>query len=67
MTHGLNAETIELLEQTIRNDITAGDYDGARIILARRGEVALDATLGWAEPVPPAVPWKRTGSSGCCR
>lgn len=49
MTHGLNAETIELLEQTIRNDISAGDYDGARIIVARHGEVALDATLGWAD------------------
>lgn len=49
MTHGLNTETLELLEQTIRNDITAGDYDGARIILARHGEVALDATLGWAD------------------
>lgn len=49
MTHGLNAETIDLLEQTIRNDISAGDYDGARIIVARHGEVALDATLGWAD------------------
>jgi CubicO group peptidase (beta-lactamase class C family) len=49
MTHGLNAETLGLLEQTIRNDISAGDYDGARIILARHGEVALDATLGWAD------------------
>lgn len=49
MTHGLNAETIDLLEQTIRNDISAGDYDGARIIVARHGEVALDASLGWAD------------------
>ena len=49
MTHGLNAETIGLLEQTIRNDIGAGDYDGARVIVARHGEVALDATLGWAD------------------
>jgi CubicO group peptidase (beta-lactamase class C family) len=49
MTHGLNAETLGLLEQTIRNDISAGDYDGARIIVARHGEVALDATLGWAD------------------
>ncbi|MDR7084266.1 CubicO group peptidase (beta-lactamase class C family) [Arthrobacter ginsengisoli] len=49
MTHGLNAETIGLLEQTIRNDISAGDYDGARIIVARHGEIALDATLGWAD------------------
>lgn len=49
MTHGLNAETIGLLEQTIRNDISAGDYDGARIIVARHGEVALDGTLGWAD------------------
>jgi CubicO group peptidase (beta-lactamase class C family) len=49
MTHGLNAETIGLLEQTIRNDIGAGDDDGARVIVARHGEVALDATLGWAD------------------
>jgi len=49
MTHGLNAETLDLLEQTIRNDISSGDYDGARIIVARHGEVALDATLGWAD------------------
>lgn len=49
MTHGLNAETLGLLEQTIGNDISAGDYDGARIIVARHGEIALDATLGWAD------------------
>lgn len=49
MTHALNPETLELLESTIRNDISAGDYDGARIIVARHGEVGLDATLGWAD------------------
>jgi CubicO group peptidase (beta-lactamase class C family) len=49
MSHDLNPETLELLETTIRNDIGAGDYDGARVIVARHGEVALDATLGWAD------------------
>jgi CubicO group peptidase (beta-lactamase class C family) len=49
MTHALNPETLELLESTIRNDISAGDYDGARVIVARHGEVALDATIGWAD------------------
>ncbi|WP_336714460.1 serine hydrolase domain-containing protein [Arthrobacter sp. USHLN218] len=49
MSHDLNPETLELLETTIRNDIAAGDYDGARIIVARHGRVALDATLGWAD------------------
>ncbi|MFD1212024.1 serine hydrolase domain-containing protein [Arthrobacter sp. GCM10027362] len=49
MTHGLNPEALDLLESTIRNDISAGDYDGARIIVARHGDVALDATIGWAD------------------
>ena len=49
MSAHLNAETLELLETTIRNDINEGTYDGARIIVARHGEVGLDATIGWAD------------------
>lgn len=49
MSADLNAETLELLETTIRNDINEGSYDGARIIVARHGEVGLDATIGWAD------------------
>lgn len=49
MSTGLNAETLDLLEATIRNDISDGTYDGARIIVARHGEVGLDATIGWAD------------------
>lgn len=49
MSTGLNAETLGLLEATIRNDISDGTYDGARIIVARHGEVGLDATIGWAD------------------
>lgn len=49
MSADLNAETLELLETTIRNDINEGNYDGARIIVARHGEVGLDATIGWAD------------------
>ncbi|WP_411733345.1 serine hydrolase domain-containing protein [Paeniglutamicibacter sp.] len=49
MSADLNAETLELLETTIRNDISEGSYDGARIIVARHGEVGLDATIGWAD------------------
>ncbi|MFL4477968.1 serine hydrolase domain-containing protein [Paeniglutamicibacter sp. ORCA_105] len=49
MSAHLNAETLELLETTIRNDINDGTYDGARIMVARHGEVGLDATIGWAD------------------
>ncbi|GAA3326112.1 serine hydrolase domain-containing protein [Paeniglutamicibacter sulfureus] len=49
MSAHLNAETLELLETTIRNDINEGTYDGARIMVARHGEVGLDATIGWAD------------------
>lgn len=49
MSTGLNAETLDLLEATIRKDISDGAYDGARIIVARHGEVGLDATIGWAD------------------
>jgi CubicO group peptidase (beta-lactamase class C family) len=33
----------------IEQDIAAGHYDGARLLIARHGRVALDATLGFAE------------------
>jgi CubicO group peptidase (beta-lactamase class C family) len=49
MSADLNAENLELLETTIRNDIGEGTYDGARIIVARHGVVGLDATIGWAD------------------
>ena len=43
---GLNADRLSHLEQVIADDIARGTYLGARIIVARHGEIGLDVTLG---------------------
>ncbi|MEI6115192.1 MAG: serine hydrolase domain-containing protein [Burkholderiales bacterium] len=46
---GFDPARLERVEQKIRNDIAAGKYDGARILVARRGVPILDVTVGYAE------------------
>ena len=46
---GLNADRIAHLERTMRTDVDKGEYWGARIIIARHGEIALDAAIGHAD------------------
>ena len=44
---GFDRDRLMLLTQSVTNDIEAGRYDGVRLILARRGETALDCTIGF--------------------
>lgn len=46
---GLDADRLVHLENVISQDIAAKKYWGARIIVARHGEIGLDATLGHAD------------------
>lgn len=46
---GLNQERLQHLKQVITDDIDRGDYFGARIIVARHGEIGLDASIGYGD------------------
>lgn len=46
---GFNTEALERLSARIRADIDAQRYDGARVLVARRGQIAFDLTYGWAD------------------
>jgi CubicO group peptidase (beta-lactamase class C family) len=46
---GLDSDALNRLKTEINSDIEKGQYDGARIIVARHGVVGLDATLGYAD------------------
>ena len=48
-TAGLDGEALERLTAAIEADIDAGTYDGAVVMLARHGEVALHEAIGWAD------------------
>ncbi len=43
---GMDEHFLQVLDATIREDIDRGDYLGANLIVARRGEVALRGTYG---------------------
>jgi CubicO group peptidase (beta-lactamase class C family) len=44
-----DAGALERIEEAIRTDIERGYYDGAVIKVARHGEIALDASIGFAD------------------
>jgi len=46
---GLDPERLKLLTNTIAADVSAGRYDGAVVLVARRGQVALHEAVGFAE------------------
>lgn len=46
---GLDTEALQRLTAAIEGDIDAGVYDGAVVILARHGEIALHEAIGWAD------------------
>lgn len=46
---GLERRFLDVLDETIRDDIARGDYHGANIIVARHGDVALRGSYGRAE------------------
>lgn len=48
-TPGLEPRFLEILDETIREDIARGDYHGANIVVARHGEVALRGTYGHSD------------------
>ena len=46
---GLDRRFLEVLDETIREDISRGDYHGANIVVARHGQVALRGSYGLAD------------------
>ncbi len=46
---GLERRFLDVLDESIREDIARGDYHGANIIVARHGSVALRGSYGQAE------------------
>ena len=46
---GFDLKKLGRVEQRVKQDIEQSKYDGARILVARRGEKVLDLTLGYAE------------------
>jgi CubicO group peptidase (beta-lactamase class C family) len=43
---GFSSDRIKLLRQAITDDVAAGRYAGANIIVSRHGEIGLDASIG---------------------
>lgn len=46
---GLIQDRLNHLENVVKSDVENGAYWGARLIVARHGEIGLDATIGWAD------------------
>ncbi|WP_245654394.1 serine hydrolase domain-containing protein [Streptomyces violens] len=46
---GLDAAALRRIQTAIESDIEAGRYDGANIIVSRRGEIGLQASIGWSD------------------
>ncbi|MBJ7257718.1 MAG: beta-lactamase family protein, partial [Akkermansiaceae bacterium] len=46
---GFDLNKLSKVEQRVKKDIEQSKYDGARILVARRGEKVLDLTIGYAE------------------
>jgi CubicO group peptidase (beta-lactamase class C family) len=46
---GLERRFLEVLDETIRQDIERGEYHGANVVVARHGEVALRGSYGLAD------------------
>src|SRR5699024_8596910 len=54
---GMQRRFLDVLDETIREDIARGDYLGANIIVARHGDIALRGSYGRAD----AATGRRTG------
>jgi CubicO group peptidase (beta-lactamase class C family) len=48
-TPGLDATRLYRLTEAIERDVDAGTYDGAVVLVARDGEIALHEAIGWAD------------------
>ena len=46
---GFDESRLERLVQTIEADVGAERYDGAAVLVARRGQIALHEAVGFAE------------------
>lgn len=46
---GLERRFLEVLDETIREDIERGEYHGANVVVARHGEIALRGSYGLAD------------------
>ncbi len=46
---GFDAEALARVATRIERDVEAAKYDGARVLVARRGVPVLDLTIGWAD------------------
>lgn len=46
---GFDPNSLERVAQRVTGDVQANKYDGARIVVARRGITVLDLTLGYAD------------------
>ncbi len=46
---GFDPPALSRVERRVRRDIEAGKYDGARLLVLRRGQTVLDLTLGYAD------------------
>ncbi|MEX5299919.1 serine hydrolase domain-containing protein [Kocuria sp. CPCC 205292] len=46
---GLEGRFLELLDETVREDIERGEYHGANVVVARHGEIALRGSYGLAD------------------
>lgn len=46
---GFDPQALQRVEQRVRQDVDNARYDGARILVARRGVTVLDLTIGYAE------------------
>lgn len=47
---GFDDRALARVEAAIRADVESGIYDGAVIKVARHGQIALDATIGFQSP-----------------
>jgi CubicO group peptidase (beta-lactamase class C family) len=48
-TLGFNRDSLNRVQIRVEGDIANKKYDGARIMVARKGQLVLDLTLGYAE------------------
>ena len=46
---GLERRFLEVLDETIREDVERGEYHGANVVVARHGEIALRGSYGLAD------------------
>jgi hypothetical protein len=60
---GLDPDRLRRLTAAIDDDVTAERYDGAVVLVARGGQVALHEAIGWAD----RAAGRRAPSTTCSR